>query len=216
VRIADFEEVAAMIAKGDGAALGDGAGLVKAARELVKQDEVPRRMLLATLLVADAVRRSVANARADPMCSTLRSKLLRVLPATCPIVGADDEQDYFDSYISPLRDALTSMSPSSPLPLPPPQQPLPPLPPAEFWIKYGDIVTAITPRGNTIDSLKVAVMMTLESWHEGPVRLAKMQVTKHGSREAYTDMGAELEANTSRTPYTITLTDSEKRDLNKN
>jgi hypothetical protein len=192
VRIADFEEVAAMIAKGDSAALGDGAGLVKAARELVKRDEVPRRMLLATLLVADAVRRGVANARQDPMYS----ELLHVLPATCPSVGAGKEQYYFDSYISPLRDAL--------------------LPPAEVWIKYGDLVMAVAPRGNTIVSLKVAVMVTLESWHEGPVRPAKMQVTKHGSHEAYTDMEAELEANTSRTPYMITLTDSEKPDLNKN
>jgi hypothetical protein len=176
VRIADYTEVAAMIAE------GDGAGLVEAARDLVGRDEVPRRMLLATLFVADFKRRGAAVA------ATGANKAL--LGAVNGIQKSDVEGEFlFHVYVEPLQDALDAVLPRVA---------------RGFWVQEGNAVFRVTPKSNDIDALKEAVKAELESSRCSAVDQVTMRVAKHDGTPCG-DICGVLEANTSKTPYQITL-----------
>jgi hypothetical protein len=176
VRIAEFTEVASMIAE------GDGAGLVKAARDLVGRDEVPRRMLLATLFVADFNRRGAAVA------ATGASKTLR--EAVDGIQKSNVEGEFlFHVYVEPLQRALDAVSPRAA---------------SAFWVKEGDATFEVTPGKNNIDALKEAVKAKLESSGRSTVDHLGMKVAKHDGMPC-DKMSAPLEANTEGTAYVITL-----------
>jgi hypothetical protein len=176
VRIADYTEVAAMIAEGDGAAL------VNAARDLVKCDEVPRRMLLATLFVADFKQRGAAAA------ATRANKTL--LDAVDGIQKSKIDGEFlFHVYVEPLQRALDAVWPRTA---------------SGFWVKEGDATFEVTPRANHIDALKEAVKAKLELSGRSTIDQLGMRVAKHDGTRC-DRMSASLEANTEGTPYVITL-----------
>jgi hypothetical protein len=170
VRLTDCTEVAAMIAE------GDGAGLVKAARDLVKCDEVPRRMLLATLFIADFKRRGAAVA------ATGANKTL--LDAVDGIQKPDVKGEFlFHVYVEPLQRALVAVSPPAA---------------RDFWVKADDAILAVTPRSNDIDALKEAVKAKMEASGYKKIHAGKMRVVKHDGTPC-DEMGAPPEANTEET-----------------
>jgi hypothetical protein len=181
VRIADYTAVAAMIAE------GDGAGLVEAARDLVGRDEVPRRMLLATLFVADASRRGVVVAATG--ANETPVLLSRVNDLQCRGSRIDRELSLFNGYVAPLQRALAAVLPAT----------------DGFWVMMDEAVFKVTPQENHIDALKEAVKAELESSGRKPtVDQFNMRMAKHDGTPC-DDMSAPLVPNTSRTPYGIAL-----------
>jgi hypothetical protein len=177
VRIADFTEVAAMIAG------GDGAGLVKAARDLVKCDEVPMRMLLATLFAADFNRRDAV------VTATGANKALREVVHGIQKSNIEGESILFDNFVAPLQRALDAVLPRVA---------------SGFWVKEGVAVFKVTPKSNDIGALKEAVKAKLESSRCSAVDQVTMSVAKYDGTPCG-DICGVLEANTSKTPYQITL-----------
>jgi hypothetical protein len=112
VRIDKFAQVAAMIVGVKGArAKRAGADLIKAARDLVNCEEVPRRMLLATLFVADLARRGAVDAATEAELVLDVNSLLK-----CHEWNTSREANLFNRYIAPLQRALRPSSAPPPTP----------------------------------------------------------------------------------------------------
>jgi hypothetical protein len=76
--------------------------------------------------------------------------------------------------------------------------------PFPVWVKMGGRVMQVTPSGNDVYSLTRAVKAELEWWGKPVIHADKVTVTTHGGTPC-DDVGGPLEANTSKTPYSVTF-----------
>jgi hypothetical protein len=200
VRIDKFTKVAAMIVTAEGAdaegadAVAAGAVLVKAAEALVGV-EVPRRMLLATLFVADLARRGYVDAATEEVLVLEMNNQLK-----CHDWNTSREENMFNRYIAPLRRALQRSSAQLPTTAVG----------SGVWAKITgegalEVALKVVPEENTVFALKEAVKAKMESQERGLIVNAfKMQVLNHDGT-ACDKMSAPVDANTEETAYKIVL-----------